>query len=55
MFLFRDKEILGPEVVTALHFLLAFIRIARLPLKVLEQRIPNMLLSEYEYLSTPLK
>ncbi|EDW41676.1 WASH complex subunit homolog 5 [Drosophila sechellia] len=50
-----DKEILGPEVITALHFLLAFIRIARLPLRVLEQRIPNMILSEYEYLSTPLK
>ncbi|XP_017043328.1 WASH complex subunit homolog 5 [Drosophila ficusphila] len=50
-----DKEVLGSEVVTALHFLLAFIRIARLPLRVLEQRIPNMILSEYEYLSTPLK
>ncbi|XP_052843945.1 WASH complex subunit homolog 5 [Drosophila gunungcola] len=50
-----DKEVLGPEVVTTLHFLLAFIRIARLPLRVLEQRIPNMILSDYEYLSTPLK
>ncbi|KAH8380608.1 hypothetical protein KR009_011639 [Drosophila setifemur] len=46
-----DKEILGPEVVTALHFLQAFIHTARLPLNVLEQRIPNILLSEFEYLS----
>ncbi|KAH8392056.1 hypothetical protein KR200_010392 [Drosophila serrata] len=50
-----DKEILGPDVVTALHFLMAFIRTARLPLRVLEQRIPNILLSEFEYLATPTK
>lgn len=52
---FRDKEMLGPEVVTMLHFLQAFVRLARLPLSVLEQRIPNMILSEFDYLATPVK
>lgn len=51
----RDKETLGPDAVTALHFLLAFVRCARLPLRVLEQRIPNIILSEFEYLATPIK
>ncbi|KAL7732828.1 hypothetical protein ACLKA6_005961 [Drosophila palustris] len=50
-----DKEMLGPEVVTMLHFLQAFVRLARLPLSVLEQRIPNMILSEFDYLATPVK
>ncbi|KAH8239500.1 hypothetical protein KR032_005093 [Drosophila birchii] len=50
-----EKEILGPDTVTALHFLMAFIRTARLPLRVLEQRIPNILLSEFEYLATHIK
>ncbi|XP_062135008.1 WASH complex subunit homolog 5-like [Drosophila sulfurigaster albostrigata] len=50
-----DKEMLGSEVVTMLHFLQAFVRLAHLPLSVLEQRIPNMILSEFDYLSTPVK
>ncbi|KAH8408087.1 hypothetical protein KR222_003047 [Zaprionus bogoriensis] len=50
-----DKELLGPEVVTMLHFLQAFVRLARLPLSVLEQRIPNIILSEFDYLATPVK
>lgn len=50
-----DKELLGPEVVTTLHFLQSFVRLAQLPINVLEQRIPNMILSEFEYLATPLK
>lgn len=50
-----DKELLGPEVVTTLHFLQTFVRLAQLPLSVLEQRIPNIILSEFEYLATPLK
>lgn len=55
LFLYSDKELLGPEVVTTLHFLQSFVRLAQLPLNVLEQRIPNMILSEFEYLATPLK
>ncbi|XP_064546230.1 WASH complex subunit homolog 5 [Drosophila montana] len=50
-----DKELLGPEVVTMLHFLQTFVRMAGLPLSVLEQRIPNIILSEFEYLATPVK
>ncbi|XP_034105437.1 WASH complex subunit homolog 5 [Drosophila albomicans] len=50
-----DKEMLGSEVVTMLHFLQAFVRLAHLPLSVLEQRIPNMILNEFDYLSTPVK
>lgn len=42
-------------MVTTLHFLQSFVRLAQLPLNVLEQRIPNMILSEFEYLATPLK
>lgn len=55
LFFSSDKELLGPEVVTTLHFLQSFVRLAQLPLNVLEQRIPNMILSEFEYLATPLK
>lgn len=55
LFLCSDKELLGPEVVTTLHFLQSFVRLAQLPLNVLEQRIPNMILSEFQYLATPLK
>ncbi|XP_034655420.1 WASH complex subunit homolog 5 [Drosophila subobscura] len=50
-----DKEILGTEVTNVLHFLLHFVRLCRLPLRVLEQRIPNMILSEFEYLATTVK
>lgn len=38
-----------------LHFLHAFVRMAGLPLSVLEQRIPNMILSEFDYLATSVK
>ncbi|EDW17091.1 uncharacterized protein Dmoj_GI16698 [Drosophila mojavensis] len=50
-----DKEVLGADVITMLHFLQTFVRMAGLPLSVLEQRVPNMLLSEFDYLSTPVK
>ncbi|XP_023037497.1 WASH complex subunit homolog 5 [Drosophila willistoni] len=50
-----DSKILSSDVVTMLHFLQSFLRLARLPLSVLEQRIPNMILSEFEYLATPIK
>ncbi|EDV40043.1 uncharacterized protein Dana_GF24157 [Drosophila ananassae] len=50
-----DNKVLGPDVVTSLHFLQEFIHIAGLPLKVLQQRIPNILLSEFEYMATPFK
>lgn len=42
-------------MVTMLHFLQAFVRMANLPLGVLEQRIPNIILSEFDYLATPVK
>ncbi|XP_030385833.1 WASH complex subunit homolog 5 [Scaptodrosophila lebanonensis] len=51
----QDKEMLSAEVVTMLHFLNAFVRTAHLPLSVLEQRIPTIILSEFEYLATPAK
>ncbi|XP_023167182.1 WASH complex subunit homolog 5 isoform X2 [Drosophila hydei] len=51
----QDKELLGAEVNTMLHFLHAFVRMAGLPLSVLEQRIPNMILSEFDYLATSVK
>ncbi|ALC43183.1 CG12272 [Drosophila busckii] len=50
-----DKEVIGTEVVTMIHFLQTFLRLANLPLSVLEQRIPNIIFSEYDYLATPVK
>lgn len=46
---------LGAEVITTLHFLQTVVRMAGLPLSVLEHRVPNIILSEFDYLSTPVK
>ncbi|XP_061388167.1 WASH complex subunit homolog 5 [Musca vetustissima] len=49
------KHELCPEAITTLHFLEIFVRLSHLPRSVLTERLPVIILNQYEYLGLSVK